>query len=62
MSFRAYLAAWNPGMPVTPGPGGVEEEHRYTPGSGVRQGTGPSTGRRMMPRRSIRPALKSPPT
>ena len=30
-------------------PGGVEEEHRYTPGSGVRQGTGLRTGRRMHP-------------
>ena len=28
MSFSAYLAAWRPGIPVTPGPGGVEEEHR----------------------------------
>ena len=62
MSLRAYLAAWNPGMPVTPGPGGVEEEQRYTPRSGVRHGTGLRTGRRMILRRSIRPALKSPPT
>ncbi|MDQ0853088.1 hypothetical protein QFZ79_001199 [Arthrobacter sp. V4I6] len=44
MSFKAYLAAWNPGIPVTPGPGGVDEEQRYTPVSGVRHGTGPRTG------------------
>ena len=28
MSLSAYFAAWKPGMPVTPGPGGVEDEHR----------------------------------
>ena len=28
MSFSAWVAACSPGMPVTPGPGGVEEEHK----------------------------------
>ena len=36
-------------MPVTPGPGGVEEEHRYTPRAGVRHGTGETTGRWIRP-------------
>ncbi len=31
----ACAAPW-PHMPCTPPPGGVEEEHRYTPGIGVR--------------------------
>jgi len=36
MSASAVLAAWYPAMPCTPPPGGVDAEHRYTPGSGVR--------------------------
>ncbi|GCE02323.1 hypothetical protein EHYA_10100 [Embleya hyalina] len=33
---RAARAAKYPHMPCTPGPGGVDAEHRYTPGRGVR--------------------------
>jgi hypothetical protein len=35
-SARTVRAAPSPHMPCTPPPGGVDAEHRYTPGSGVR--------------------------
>ena len=47
-------------MPVTPGPGGVEEEHRYTPGSGVRHGTRDTTGRWTRPRTSMSAGAEVP--
>ena len=49
-------------MPWTPPPGGVEEEQRYTPRSGVRYGTSFRTGRKRSWPRSIAPPLRSPPT
>ena len=49
-------------MPWTPPPGGVEEEQRYTPRSGVRYGTSFRTGRKRSWPRSIAPPLMSPPT
>lgn len=32
-------------MPCTSPPGGVDDEHKYTPRKGVRYGTGPNMGR-----------------
>ena len=45
-----------------PPPGGVDDEHRYTPGTGVRHGSSPRVGRRTNWTRSATPALMSPPT
>src|SRR5688500_1746716 len=59
---RAECAACQPGMPWMPPPGGVEDEHRNSRGSGVEYGSSRAAGRVKSCRRSIRPPLMSPPT
>ncbi len=51
-----------PHMPCTPPPGGVEDEHRYTPGSAVRYGFQRGVGRSKVWRSVEAPPLMSPPT
>ena len=60
--LRARRAAWRPPMPCTPPPGGVEDEHRYTPSIGVAQGCSEIVGRVKSWRRLPAPPLMSPPT
>src|SRR5262249_47843867 len=49
-------------MPYTPGPGGVDDEHMYTPRFGVAYGTGANVGRNSRGNPSLRPPPISPPT
>ena len=49
-------------MPCTPGPGGVAEEHRNTPGSGVAYGSHRGTGRARVCHTVASPTDTSPPT
>src|SRR4029079_2253575 len=57
----ACRAAYQPGIPVTPGPGGVDAEARYTPCIGVRHGVLDTTGRRTAGRKENAPPRMSPP-
>src|SRR5919204_6126638 len=61
-SASATRAAEQPHIPCTPPPGGVDEEHRYTPRIGVRYGTRLRTGRKKSCPRFIAPPFRSPPT
>ena len=58
----ALSAACHPQSPCTPGPGVTDAEDRYTPGMGVRHGSGLSTGRRSSCASFGAPAAMSPPT
>ena len=51
-----------PPCPWTPPPGGVDDEHRNSPGSGVVYGFQRTTGRNRSWRTSWTPPLMSPPT
>src|SRR5262249_35434132 len=55
-------AASSPQRPCTPGPGGVADEHRYTPRSGVRYGFHRAAGRASTWRTVCMPQAMSPPT
>ena len=61
-SASAAWAAFWPHMPCTPPPGGVELEHRYTPGIAVRYGFHRGVGRSTVCSRVPAPPLMSPPT
>jgi hypothetical protein len=58
----ARRAACRPHMPCTPPPGGVDDEHRYRPRTGVAHGCSETRGRMKNCRRSVTPPLMSPPT
>ena len=64
--IRRYLiavsAAWNPHMPCTAAPGGVEEEQRKTPGKGVRYGCQDKVGRAKSCQSPFAPPLSVPST
>src|SRR5699024_11631151 len=58
----AIRAACHPLMPCTPGPGGVDWEHKYTPGIPAAYGFVVGRGRASIPHADIAPAAMSPPT
>src|SRR5699024_1392969 len=58
----AIRAACHPLIPCTPGPGGVDCEHRYTPGMPAAYGLVLSRGRATIPHAVSAPAAMSPAT
>src|SRR5699024_6899767 len=59
LSRSAIRAACHPLIPCTPGPGGVDWEHKYTPGMPAAYGFVVSRGRASIPQADSAPAAIS---